>query len=174
MGDSYVCRGRFFSRDFGSENCDRDQALVRAQNHEFDRVIKEASEISQQTAAATKAQEDERARQMADEQARIATLRTEISNRAAEIPPEPANGVAIAVCFPDLRRTTRKFGREQSADDIFALVANNPQMFDASGIPLKFRLALAVGGVCVDRSQTLAEQGLTRRTLLHVELDDED
>jgi hypothetical protein len=174
MDSGHVCGGRFFRQSLASENCARDLALSRAQDHEFDCATKEASEISRKTAAANRAQEEAKARQLADEQARVAKLRNQLRDRVAQIAPEPINGVAIAICFPDLQRVTRRFAQEQSAEDIFAFVANTDQMFDATGIPLKFSLVLSFGGVRVDRSQTLGQQGLTRRTLLRVELDDED
>jgi hypothetical protein len=93
-------------------------------------------------------------------------IREEIRGKAAALPPEKADGIVIAVTLPSRERIQRKFGLDQRAEDIFAFVADQEQLFDEAGNPKEFELSQGTDDVV--REKTLAEQGITRRTLLRV------
>jgi hypothetical protein len=151
-----------------------DQRIVHEQDVEFARAVEAAMEMNKKMTAEKIAAETASSQRMADEQSRIASFRNQIRDRAAQVPPEPTNGVAIALCFPNLKRVTRKFGVTQLGDDIYAFVANSDQMFDDASLPLNFELRLSPGSDRLDRNRTLAEQGLTKRTLIHVVVNDDE
>jgi hypothetical protein len=151
-----------------------DQRILREQDVEFERAVEAALELNKKITAEKIAAETSQAQQLADELSKIARFRNQIRDRAAQIPPEPAIGVAIAISFPDFKRVTRKFGVNQLGDDIYAFAANSDQLFDGTSLPLNFALRLSPGSGRLERNRTLAEQGLTRRTLIHVVLNDDD
>jgi hypothetical protein len=64
----------------------------------------------------------------------------------------------------------RKFARDRPGDDVYAFAANQSQMFDRVGNPLRFDLIWAHR--TIDRKQTLEQQGITARTLIHIDVDD--
>jgi hypothetical protein len=145
--------------------------IIQEQDREFEEAIQENIETNNRIAAAKRAAEEEETQRQTNARSRIEELRDLIRERASEIPPEPMNGIMIAICFPDMKRLTRKFGLDESCENIFAFVANDEQMFDDNSGPLKF--SLMVGIVSLNKEQTLAQQGLTTRTLVRVLMDDE-
>jgi hypothetical protein len=126
------------------------------------RAEQEADIIRRQQAAEAEEAERQRLQRVADVQAR----RQAIKDRAAQIPPEQAGGIQFAICFPDQTRVIRTFLKEQSADDVFAFVAGFDSMFDDDSNPIDFDLSYGHGEL--DRHRTLAEQGITGRTLIRV------
>jgi hypothetical protein len=144
----------------------QDQELREHQNAEFEKAEDEAREIEQKVAAETRIVEQ----QLADVQA----MRSSIRKRAEQIPPEKANGIAIAICFPDQKRILRKFDPTQSAEDVWAFVANNDQMFDGANRPMSFEIAFGTGNSVLDKTRTLAEQGITGRTMMRVLVNEND
>jgi hypothetical protein len=126
------------------------------------RAEQEATVIRRQQAAEAEAAERKRLQAVADIQAR----RQAIKDRASQIPPEQVDGIQFAICFPDQTRVMRKFLKEQSADDVFAFVAGFDSMFDEDSNPIDFDLSYGHGDL--NRHRTLAEQGITGRTLIRV------
>jgi hypothetical protein len=147
--------------------------LVAEQNDEFERTREQAIAAANSTAAKQAAAEEVRLKELAMEESRAEKLRAQIRARAAQIPPEPASGVTIALCFPDGKRVTRRFATNDSADHVFAFVANSDAMFDDKGRPFNFELQNGpMRSQQLQRGHTLVEQGMKGRTLLHVLIDD--
>jgi hypothetical protein len=112
-----------------------------------------------------------RAEQQQREQRAAADLKAQqgaIRARAAQVPPEPATGIQLAIALPDSTRILRKFSKDQSADDVFAFVANLKQLFDSKGRPIEFDLYC--GMTAVERNQALEQQGMRGRVLLRVDI----
>jgi hypothetical protein len=152
-----------------------EQSLIESQNTEFDRAERDAIEKEKQTVKQQFDAEERRIHKLALEESKAELLRQRIRQRADQIPPEPANGVTIAICMPDSKRVTRKFGVDDSAENVFAFVANNDQMFDEKANPFRFDLAQGRPGLPnLDRKRTLAQQGVCGRILLRVVLDTDE
>jgi hypothetical protein len=107
-----------------------------------------------------------RIRQLEETKIRRDAQRAAIKSRAAQINPEPANGIQLAICFPDQKRVVRKFAREDFGDDVFAFVVNLDRMFDGNSNSVEFFLLF--GPRHLQAKQTLAQQGITARTMIHV------
>jgi hypothetical protein len=60
----------------------------------------------------------------------------------------------------------KKFAREDFGDDAFGFVADLDRMFDGNSNPVEFFLLF--GPRHLQAKQTLAEQGITARTMIHV------
>ena len=95
--------------------------------------------------------------------------RAELQAMAAQLPPEPADGVQVAFNMPSQARIMRKFDKKRPCDDLFVFVQSVDEMFDENDAPLEF--ALAQGPSQLERGKTLEEQGITRRTLVNVMLE---
>jgi hypothetical protein len=100
-----------------------------------------------------------------DEEAERRRFREEIRSKAASLPESP-NGVLIAIELPTRTRVQRKFDPKQLGSDVLAFVANQEEMFDENGYPLDFELIQGKDELV--KEKTLEEQGITRRTLMHV------
>jgi hypothetical protein len=141
-----------------------ESGLRQNQDVDYWRAEQAASERSAREAAIRAEQQQKEQKTAADLKAR----HDAISARAAQVPPEPANGIQLAIVLPDRTRIMRKFSRDQSADDVAAFVANLKQLFDSKGRPIEFDLCC--GMTPLDRNQTLEQQGITGRTLLTVDI----
>jgi hypothetical protein len=151
-----------------------DLSLIAEQNCEFERVLNEAISREREIEGRKRSEDEIRIRTQAEEAEFVTNAHARIRARASQIPIEPTNGVIISVCLPNAKRVTRKFGANDSGENIFAFVANNDEMFDEKSLPLNF--GLICGGsqmVRLDRCRTLSEQGIERRVLLHVIVDDD-
>jgi hypothetical protein len=158
---------------YSSDNEYDDSNLIQDQDAEFELALKKAIEDTKTAAAAKAAAEAAELQQIKSEELKIATVRNEIRERANQIPSEPDNGIAIAFCFQDSTRIIRKFNPNQTADDIFAFIANDDRMFDTQFKPLPFDLTLGLGQLSINRMCTLAQQGLTHRTLVRIVVDED-
>jgi hypothetical protein len=78
------------------------------------------------------------------------------------LPPEPEDGILVAVALPSKKRAARKFDKDAPGGDIARWVATDHEISGG-----KFELRLGTGQV-VDPKKTLAEQGIVARTLLTV------
>jgi hypothetical protein len=101
---------------------------------------------------------------LAEEKAERGRVPDFIREQAAGLPPESADGIVIAVALPSHGRIQRKFLAEEPGADVLAFVADHESMFDGNGDPLAFELSPGLADLV--REKTLAEQGITRRTLL--------
>jgi hypothetical protein len=130
----------------------QDQELMEDQNAEFEKAEDEAREIEQKVAAETRTVQ----RQLAD----VHAMQNRIRGRATQIPPEQTNEIAIAICFPDQKPIFWKSHPTQSADDVWAFVANNDQMFGNASRPMSFAITFGTGNSVLDKTKTLADQVL--------------
>jgi hypothetical protein len=152
-----------------------DQSLIESQDSEFVRAERQAIETEQRAVKQLQSAEELRLQKMALEESRAENARQIIRRRADQLPPEPENGVTIAICLPDLKRVTRKFGAEEKGENVFVFVAKEDQMFDENWRPRKFELAMGgPGSPNLDRTRTLGQQGINRRSLLRVVLDSDE
>lgn len=86
-----------------------------------------------------------------------------------EVPPEPANGIQIAINLPS-KRFIRKFLVTSLCDELFNLLAAEDDFFDEDGTPKSFTLSQPMGGDIV-RGKTFQDQGITKRSLLNVQFE---
>jgi hypothetical protein len=140
--------------------------IRRTQNEEF--VIAES--LAQKRIKDDQERKDEeqrvRVEQVRLEKENRANVRNVIRQRAAALPEESKDGILIAITLPSRGRIQRKFRSSEPAQDVFAFVADNEELFDENGDPLEFELSQGKGDLI--RDKTLAEQGVTGRTLLRV------
>jgi hypothetical protein len=85
----------------------------------------------------------------------------EVEHAPRPLPPEPEDGVLIAVALPSRKKITRKFDKDATGGDILSWVGTNNEMSSAS-----FELRLGTGHI-VDVKKTLVDQGIATRTLLN-------
>ena len=124
------------------------QQLQQEQDHEYEEVLRIAKE-----------------REL--EKAKL-DPRKAILEAASQLPPEPEDGIALAVVLPSHKRVTRKFATTAKGADVVIWVASQEELLGECE-PVKFVLRQAAGDVII-QDKTLDEQGITRRTLFNVVL----
>lgn len=121
---------------------DEHVALQREQDAEYQQVLAEAR--------AKESEEDP-----------VEVRRREIQEKAALLPPEPADGLTLAVMTPDQKRIMRKFGKDEKGENVKVWVASSVDIVQ------DFELRQP-GGAPLEDDKTLDEQGIKGRTLLNV------
>lgn len=91
-----------------------------------------------------------------------------ILEAASRLPPEPEDGIALAVVLPSHKRLARKFSRTAKGEDVVTWVSAQEELLNLED-PLKFELRQAAGDI-ITKDKTLEEQGIIRRTLFNVVL----
>ena len=123
---------------------DEHVALQREQDAEYEQLLAEAR------AKENEVQEDP-----------LEVRRREIQEKAANLPPEPAEGLVLAVTTPDQKRIMRKFDKGDKGEIVKLWVASSESIFQ------EFELRLP-GGSALEDEKTLEEQGIKGRTLFNV------
>lgn len=163
---------RFPNRtDSGIDREEQNQEYLQAlmlekAREEHERELKGREEAMARAAA-------ESARKAAEEEKRMNQItRQSILDAAAKLPPPPAKGIQLAINCPSKKRLMRVFPANATANDVYIFVASQDEFFSPEGKPLKFVLGQTFGGN-LDLEKTLAENGITGRTLLNAILDED-
>ena len=123
---------------------DEHVAVQREQDAEYQQVLAEA-----------------RARENEVHEDPIEVRRRELREKAAQLPPEPADGIVLAVLLPTQKRITRKFDKSEKGENLKVWVAATED------IVKDFELQLPAGAV-LDEEKTFDEQGIKNRSLFNV------
>lgn len=124
------------------------RTLQQEQNHEYEEVLRAAKEM-------------ELKKEKVDP-------KKAILEAASRLPPEPEDGVALAVVLPSHKRLARKFARTAKGEDVVTWVSAQEELLNLED-PVKFELRQAAGDI-ITKDKTLEEQGIVRRTLFNVVL----
>lgn len=138
--------------------------LIRAQDEEYQRAIREAQERERAIEARereAREQEEAARRQEQQEQEERDVLR-EI---AQEIPPEPADGIQIAFTMQNGQRKRRKFAKDTLGDILYFFIIGELMQLGEETVP-KFTLKFPGGEL--ERGKTLEEQNIRDRTMFQI------
>lgn len=129
--------------------------LLDEQNAEFDEAIKKQKEIEEQEELEKFLQKEE-----------LMKKREKILVQAAELPPEPENGVTIAVVLPSRKRNTRKFANDTIGQVVINWIAADVELI-GEGDPIHFEIRQPTGQL-LEADKTLEEQQIQGRVILNV------
>jgi hypothetical protein len=134
------------------------KAEVQSQDEQFDIAEREyAARMAELERLQAEEQREKQQRQLARDEAR---------ENAAALPPEPVDGISIAVRLPSGRKVMRRFGMDEKTDDLFALIANEDELW-SDGTP-EFALKCVTWELA--RGSTFASQNVVHRTLFTCEV----
>ena len=86
------------------------------------------------------------------------------------LPPEPEDGVQICFLMPSNKKIFRKFDINHS-NELFTFVSAQDELFDENKASIPFKIHKTTGN-SIEKNKTLAEQGIVKRTMLRIILDD--
>jgi hypothetical protein len=134
-----------FSEDYATER--------QIQDSEYEEVIEEARRAER---------EKRRAEQERKRKGRM------LAESFRGLPPEPKEGVVIAVAMPNGGRIQRKFEPNTKAELVYVWVAGTSVGWEKSLVLGEFELEVPIGMKRIEKEKSLGEQGISGRVLLSV------
>lgn len=144
------------------------QILREKEDEEYQKLLNEtlqAKQIREQEKLKQKLQKEE-AEKAAELQKNNSIRRiNEIREKFKALPPEPDNGITIAVLLPDMKRIVRRFAEDELGSNVYTWVANDEALIKDNTFPQPFVLTRTLGND-IEEDKTLEEQQLRGRLML--------
>jgi plasmid stabilization system protein ParE len=142
----------------------QDREVIRSQDDEFAAAVRDDNQ---------RKREEEEEREKKTQAAReMAEARDLVRRRCETLAGEPRDGVLLCVQLPSGKRLTRKFERGAHADELFALVSNEDELW-VDGKEQSY--ALKCARFALARGASFADQSVVARTMFVCDVDgDED
>ena len=148
-----------------------EKILQTDQNHEYNTLLKQTIESQNKEFLEKKKREqlkEQEEKRKNEEKQNLQQQIEKIKEAAENLPPEPQNGISIAVVLPNQKRIMRKFNPEELAQDVYTWVAADDTLIKDETYSTDFELVCPFSPA-LDKTQSLVAQGFKGRVLFTVQ-----